>query len=104
MKFVRIGGEITIVGTPVVYACRLGGAPATKTYLNQPARDEIFNKYSAYCTTTETHIDFKHEGAMLAYATELNEKRAVAAVSDWFAEEENDGSNSESSPTTGTTL
>jgi len=72
VKFVRIGNEITVVGTPVVYACRLGGAPAGCTYLNQPARDEIFDKYISHCTITETSLPFKHEGAMLAYKVELN--------------------------------
>ncbi len=34
---VLVAGNLTIVGSPVVYACRLGGAPAGLTLLNQPA-------------------------------------------------------------------
>ena len=37
---------LTVLGTPVVYACRMSGAPAGTTFLNQPAFEPIDEKYN----------------------------------------------------------
>jgi class 3 adenylate cyclase len=74
VHLVRINDGLTVVGTPVVYACRLGGAPRGSTLLNQPAYDEIFSKYSAYCTTEATEIEIKHEGRLEAHSVFCNAK------------------------------
>ena len=69
---VRLGGGLTVVGTPVVYACRMSGAPAGMTYLNQTAYEEIVLKYKACCNVEETKIDVKHEGPHVAYSVKFN--------------------------------
>jgi len=84
-QIVRIRGDLTVVGTPVVYACRMGGASAGQTLLNQPAYEEIFEKFSAYCNFTETEINFKHEGTTLAYQVALNGKPYRPREPSWLA-------------------
>jgi hypothetical protein len=67
VQLVRIGGSLTVVGTAVVYACRMSGAEAGRTYVNQSAYEELFNNYSAYCDFDEYIIDIKHEGKIHTY-------------------------------------
>lgn len=69
---VRMAGGITVVGAPVVYACRLAGGPAGKTLLNQPAYEAIISKFSKNVFIQEMEIEIKHEGSTLAYEVCLN--------------------------------
>jgi len=71
---VQMAGGLTIVGAPVVYACRMGGAPCGTTLLNQPGYEKISEKFSALCFFNETELDIKNEGATLAYEVKLNGK------------------------------
>lgn len=43
-----ISNDLTVVGIPVVYACRLSSAPANHTYLNQSAFEVISEKYRSF--------------------------------------------------------
>lgn len=83
VQLVRIRDQLTVVGTPVVYACRMGGASAGQTLLNQPAYEHIFERFSAYCNFEETEIEFKHEGKTVAYRVSLNEKAFRLATPTW---------------------
>jgi class 3 adenylate cyclase len=96
---VQVAGSLTIVGAPVVYACRLGGAPAGKTFLNQPAYEAISKKHGGVVLLEETSIEIKHEGILVAYAATLSRgdykpaqpawidaKRAAANISDTATE------------------
>ena len=80
---VQMAGGLTVVGAPVVYACRMGGAPAGMTLLNQPAYEQISRQFSHYCFLRETELDFKHEGSTLAYAVELSKVAYDPAKPDW---------------------
>ena len=53
VRLVRVRGELTVVGTPVVYSCRLGGAKAGHTLLNQPAYEEVFERYTPTAALTK---------------------------------------------------
>jgi len=64
VKIVTINREQTIVGSSVVYACRLSGAPATLTYLNRNAFSKI-HKYGI--NTKEIKMDIKDEGNVIVY-------------------------------------
>ena len=86
VNVVHIGSEFTVVGTPVVYACRMAGAMAGMTYVNQPAYEKIAEKYSAIASLVTTEIDVKNEGSMLAYSAALNAKPFDAAQPDWLTE------------------
>lgn len=83
VQIVQIGGDFTVVGTPVVYACRMGGAEARHTYINQPAFEQLFEKYSAVFDFESREIEIKHEGATLAYNVELNGKPYSPALPEW---------------------
>ena len=69
---VQVAGNLTIVGSPVVYACRLGGAPAGLTLLNQPAYEIISERHGRCVLLEETSIEIKHEGVLVAYTANLS--------------------------------
>lgn len=80
---VNRGSELTVVGVPVVYACRMSGAPAGKTILNQPALEKIHELHQGKIKITETEIDIKNEGKALAYEVELPEYLKNIEKPDW---------------------
>jgi class 3 adenylate cyclase len=69
VHLVELGGALTAIGNPVVYACRLASAPAGKTYLNQGAFDEVMSndRDENAWLIEEVEIDIKHEGKLVAY-------------------------------------
>lgn len=83
VHFVQMAGNLTIVGQPVVYACRMGGAPANKIYINQPAFEEISRLYSAITTIEESAIEIKHEGGLLCYDTQLKNNTFAPKIPEW---------------------
>lgn len=89
-QLVQIGGELTIVGTPVVYSCRMSGANAGATLLNQPAYEVLFDKYSGYGNFQETEIHCKHEGRSAAYSVSLNDKPLEITLPDWIGASQSD--------------
>jgi len=62
-----INNELTIVGEPVVYACRFSAVEHGKTILNQPAYEEVKLMYQDHCQLRESEINVKHEGPAYAY-------------------------------------
>jgi class 3 adenylate cyclase len=61
-------GELTVVGNPVVYACRLGNAPAGVTLLNDRARRVIAEKYQETFEIHEGEIEIKNEGTTIVHS------------------------------------
>lgn len=86
VHLVQMGGGLTVVGAPVVYACRLSGAPPNVTLVNQPAYEIISDRFGGFCFATETEINIKHEGRMLAYDVRLNGRDYKPAIPDWIVE------------------
>lgn len=84
VQLVQVAGALTIVGNPVVYACRMGGAPAGRIYLNQGAYDEIDRKYPHLIQTKETTLSIKGDGALLAYDVNLTERPHTATFPEWL--------------------
>ena len=80
---VKMAGGLTVVGAPVVYACRMSGAPAAITLLNQPGYEKISEKFSSYCFFRETEVDIKNEGKTLAYQVQLNGKEYAPSLPEW---------------------
>lgn len=72
VTLVNTRNELTVVGIPVVYACRMGGAKAGDTLLNQPAKEEITRLCNNYIKVSETEINIKNEGIALAYKIEIH--------------------------------
>ncbi len=67
---VDINNVVTVVGIPVVYACRLSNAKANEILLNQTAYEASIVKYKKCCQYSESEINTKHEGSILAYKLE----------------------------------
>ena len=67
VHLLQMADGLTVVGGPVVYACRLGGAPSGETYLNQPAFEGIQRRAGSAFLVSEAELEIKHEGPMLAY-------------------------------------
>ncbi len=84
LHLVQVSGALTVVGPPVVYACRLGGAPAGQTLLNQPAYEVLSEAYGPYLNFEETSHDLKHEGMILAYHVKPTPKTFESRPPDWF--------------------
>jgi adenylate cyclase len=91
LAIVEIGGDLTVVGTPVVYACRMGGAPAGTTLVNHPAYERLFERHAEYCDFRETELDVKHEGKILAYAVTGSGKPLRANQPEWAADAPTEG-------------
>jgi class 3 adenylate cyclase len=80
--------ELTVVGIPVVYACRMSGAQAGTTILNQPAKEEVERLSKVQTKFVETEINIKNEGVALAYMVELNKNVFESLVLPNWADEE----------------
>lgn len=83
VQMVNIGGDFTVVGTPVVYACRMSGCQSGETTLNFPAYEMLLNKYSAFLDFEEKDVEIKREGRTLAYTVKRNEKAFASKRPAW---------------------
>ena len=90
VQIVQIGGEFTVVGQPVVYACRMSGADAGQTLLNQAAYDQVFERYCCF-ECVETELVVKNEGRTAAYSVTPNGKTYAPAPPDWLQDVGTDG-------------
>jgi len=79
-----ISNDLTVVGIPVVYACRLSSAPANHTYLNQSAFEELEKNYTPHFSTTIRTHSFKNQGSMIAYDVEMNFEAIKPQTPDWI--------------------
>jgi class 3 adenylate cyclase len=86
VTLVNTRNELTVVGIPVVYACRMGGANAGETLLNQPAKEEISRLCKNYIKVIETEIDIKNEGIAMAYIVEVHESSFDVPKPEWATE------------------
>src|ERR1700674_1496778 len=84
VRLVRVAEVLTVVGAPVVYACRLSGAPSGITLVNQPAYELISDTFGGSCITSETQLPMKHEGCMLAYEVRLNGRGHTPKSPPWI--------------------
>ena len=87
VHLVNIAGGLTVVGVPVVYACRLSGAPSGNTFLKQPAYEQVMEKSGQFCFIDETNLEIKHEGKMLAYDVRLNARSFAPEEPSWLREQ-----------------
>ncbi len=75
--------ELTVVGIPVVYACRMSSAKAGDTLLNQPAKEELLKVCENYAKIIETEVIIKNEGTALAYKIELHKSSYSVERPQW---------------------
>ncbi len=83
VTIVNTSSELTVVGIPVVYACRFGNANAGDTLLNLPAMEEISRISADFIKIYESEIEIKNEGTALAYKVDVHEKAFVFKKPDW---------------------
>jgi class 3 adenylate cyclase len=79
VRLVNVGDELTIVGAPVVYACRMSGsAHACSTLLNQRAFDVVkADGLLDYLKWTQEAVRIKHEGSRsVAYRVRLKSRQS----------------------------
>lgn len=82
---------LTLIGRPVVYACRLNAAEAGTTLLNQAAYTHIKEKYPDSYSFSETEINAKYEEKILAYKLDSYKQPNTISKPDWTSN--NDKSN-----------
>ena len=85
VAMVQMSSELTVVGSPVVFACRLGGADAGQTLVNEPAYEDLFSKFSEFIDFVDAEIDFKHAGTMIVHRVTRNEKPSNPTLPDWLS-------------------
>jgi class 3 adenylate cyclase len=85
-QLVNMQDWLTVIGTPVVYACRLSGAEAGHTLLNQQAYDEASKRFGEFITVQEYDQPFKHQGSVIAYSVSLTGKTPEIRPPDWLKE------------------
>lgn len=83
VTLVNTNNELTVVGIPVVYACRMSGADAGNTILNQPAKEHVENTYKNQTKISETEINIKNEGVAVAYKVEINDRALKIEKPNW---------------------
>lgn len=81
-NLVRSDNDLTLIGTPVVYACRLAGSPPSTTLVNQPAFEELM-KHSDLLDFTESSLQFKGDGEMIVYSVKRNQKKLETDLPGW---------------------
>jgi class 3 adenylate cyclase len=84
VHLVQVAGGLTVVGGPVVYACRLSGGPPGTILLNQPAYERISDAYGGLCLMSETSIEIKHEGGVVCYELKPSNKPFEPASPPWL--------------------
>src|SRR5690554_1021423 len=91
VAIVNNGVELTVVGTPVVYACRLAGAPSGETFLGLKAMKDIQDNFDHLVEVEKDKLSIKHDGTIRVYKLKkLKEFKVDPDWSDFFNNEEND--------------
>ena len=75
---------LTVIGTPVVYACRFSGDKADSTLLNQSAYEIAAQRYGGYVNFQEYETNVKHEGETLAYLATLGKQAYQSKMPPWL--------------------
>ncbi|MBI2928846.1 MAG: hypothetical protein HYY24_24550 [Verrucomicrobia bacterium] len=85
VHLLRVTGELTVVGAPVVYACRLSGAPAGHTYMNHSAVAELERRCKQVVAASEVEFELRHEGLVICQDVTLTPIRYEPALPDWLS-------------------
>ncbi|MCX6006866.1 MAG: adenylate/guanylate cyclase domain-containing protein [Chloroflexi bacterium] len=84
ISLVKMQDTLTVIGDAVVYACRMSGAQAGLTSINQRAYEKIVDKYSKFINCTESEIVIKHEGPLTVYNAILSKISYKPKLPNWF--------------------
>ena len=80
---VKIQGALTLVGRPVVYACRMSGGKAGDTLLNHIGFDHVASRYTRHFNFEKITLNIKHEGEAIAYRVRRNGSPLNPVHPDW---------------------
>jgi len=83
ISLTTINGDLSIVGTPVVYACRYSAAPAGKTFLTENAYAFAKDMPGSGLQFTPVSVNIKHEGDAPAYEIASEGDFSSAKKPDW---------------------
>lgn len=78
-----VNNEPTVIGTSVVYACRLSSAPSNMTYINQQVYEVIKQKYPEHFVVTPFETEFKGQGKMRVYKCVSSKELDPIPLPDW---------------------
>lgn len=83
IKLKRVNGSLTVIGHPVVFACRFAScAKRGETYLNHAAYVQLA-KYGLHLKFLEARVPLKHEQDHLAYSLQSIDRSRVLSSPDW---------------------
>ncbi len=83
VKILKLSDGLTVVGKPVVYACRFAGAGAGTTLVNQGAY-EAMSALDNLLEFDEVSIDIKHQGKHLAYQPKNSPRIELIKEPEWL--------------------
>lgn len=83
ISLATINGDLSIVGAPVVYACRYSAAPAGKTFLTESAYTLAKDTPEAGLRFSQVQLNIKHEGTADAYEVVSEGDFSSAKKPDW---------------------
>ncbi len=87
VHLVRVADGLTVVGAPVVYACRLSSSgPGGDVLLNQAAFETLSAAYSKFFYINEQTLDIKHEGSILCYNVKPGNSKMEPKDPEWLSE------------------
>lgn len=78
-----VNNEPTVIGTPVVYACRLSSAPSNMTYLNQQVYEVIKQKYPENFELKTCETEFKGQGKMRVHECIFSKELDPVPLPEW---------------------
>ena len=88
VHLVRVADGLTVVGHPVVYACRLSSGPGGQVFLNQGAFQKLSAEYSKFFYISEQTLEIKHEGSFLCYDVKPGNSKLNPKDPEWLLENE----------------
>lgn len=83
VKMVKMNQAITVVGPPVVYACRLAGAPAGCVYLNNQAYYK-FREESEHASAEEVRHKLKNGDAINCFKVNVVDNLPFTEHPEWM--------------------
>lgn len=79
--------DLTAVGRPIVFACRLADSANRCTLLNESARQRLLDFDVPGCELEETSAEFKHQGPILCYKAMVNLQKMNPKKPSWWPAE-----------------
>lgn len=83
VQIVQLAMDVSVVGTPVVYARRMAGAATGVTLLNQPAFEKLSVMHADALEFKPTQVETRQKDLFLAYAARLRDTAEEPVDPEW---------------------